>query len=77
VVLCTVLPYLLNAWALARTHASRVAFYVFLQPLIATGLAVGILGESLTVKTAFAGLLILAGLAVTISPERRTAPALS
>ena len=76
VVCCTVLPYLLNSWALARTHASRVAFYVFLQPLIATGLAIVVLGEALSLKTAAAGLLILAGLAVTISPERRTAPAI-
>ncbi len=76
VVCCTVLPYLLNSWALARTHASRVAFYVFLQPLIATGLAIVVLGEALSLKTAAAGLLILAGLAVTISPERRAAPAI-
>jgi drug/metabolite transporter (DMT)-like permease len=70
VVLCTVVPYLLNSWALARTHASRVAFYVFLQPLIATLLAIAILGETLTPKTAIAGLLIFAGLAVTLPRER-------
>ena len=70
IVLCTVIPYLLNSWALARTHASRVAFYIFLQPLIATLLAIAILGETLTAKTAFAGLLILAGLAVTLPRER-------
>ena len=45
IVLCTVLPYLLNSWALARTHASRVAFSVFLQPLMSTFLAVLVLGE--------------------------------
>ncbi len=66
ILLCTVIPYLLNSWALARTHASRVAFYVFLQPLIATALAIPILGESLSFKTAVAGLLIFAGLAVTV-----------
>lgn len=70
VILCTVVPYLLNSWALARTHASRVAFYVFLQPLVATGLAIAVLGEALTLKTAAAGLLILAGLAVTVAPGR-------
>jgi len=68
VVLCTVVPYLLNAWALARTHASRVAFFVFLQPLISTVLAIVVLGEGLTAATAAAGLLILAGLAITILP---------
>ena len=66
ILFCTVIPYLLNSWALARTHASRVAFYVFLQPLIATGLAIVILGEALNLKTLAAGLLILAGLAVTL-----------
>jgi len=66
ILFCTVIPYLLNSWALARTHASRVAFYVFLQPLITTGLAIAILGEALTLKTIVAGLLILAGLGVTL-----------
>jgi len=66
IVVCTVIPYLLNSWALARTHASRVAFYVFLQPLIATVLAVVVLGEALTVKTIGAAMLIFGGLAVSL-----------
>ncbi len=66
IVLCTAVPYLLNSWALARTHASHVAFYVFLQPVITTALAIGLLGEQLTPKTALAALLIFAGLAVTL-----------
>jgi drug/metabolite transporter (DMT)-like permease len=70
ILLCTVIPYLLNAWALARTHASRVAFYVFLQPLIATALAIPILGETLSFKTVVAGLLILGGLGVTVLSGR-------
>jgi drug/metabolite transporter (DMT)-like permease len=70
ILFCTVLPYLLNSWALARTHASHVAFYVFLQPLIATVLAMLVLGERLTPKTAVAGLFILAGLGVTIARGR-------
>ena len=64
------LPYFWNSWALARTHASRVAFYVFLQPLIASALAVEILGERLTLRTAAAALLILSGLGVSLSPSR-------
>jgi drug/metabolite transporter (DMT)-like permease len=66
----TVLPYLWNSWALARTHASRVAFYIFLQPLIASALAIAVLGERLTLRTAGAALLILSGLAVSLSPAR-------
>ena len=77
VVLCTVIPYLLNSWALARTHASRVAFYVFLQPLIATALAIPILGESLTGKALTAGALILAGLAVAVGRARLPARAVA
>jgi drug/metabolite transporter (DMT)-like permease len=70
VLFCSVLPYLLNSWALARTHASRVAFYVFLQPLIGAGVAVAVLGEQLTLRTVVAAVLIFAGLGVTTIPGR-------
>ncbi|HEY6148187.1 MAG TPA: DMT family transporter, partial [Thermoanaerobaculia bacterium] len=72
VIFCTVLPYLWNSWALARTVASRVAFYVFLQPLIASVLAVTLLGESLSGRTIAAAGLIFSGMAVTM--WRRLAP---
>jgi drug/metabolite transporter (DMT)-like permease len=71
VLFCTVIPYLLNSWALARTHASRVAFYVFLQPLLSTILANTILDEALTAKTVAAALLIFAGLATTLARGAR------
>ena len=70
VVFCTVLPYFLNSWALARAEASRVAIYVFLQPIIASLLAVLILKESFSPRTAIAALLIFAGLGVSIAPRR-------
>ena len=70
IVFCTVIPYLLNSWALARTHASRVAAYVFLQPVIASALAMVVLGERPTGRTAVAAALIFAGLAVTLRPAR-------
>ena len=70
VLFCTVIPYLLNSWALARTDASKVAFYVFLQPLISTILAVAILGEALTPKTVLAAVLIFGGLAATLARGR-------
>jgi drug/metabolite transporter (DMT)-like permease len=65
VLFCTVIPYFLNFWALSHTDASRVAFYVFLQPLVTTALAILLLGEGLTKRTVAAGALILAGLAVS------------
>lgn len=66
VLLCTAIPYLLNSWALARTHASQVAFYVFIQPVITTALAIILLGEKLTPKTGLAAGLIFAGLAISV-----------
>ncbi len=70
VLFCTVMPYLANSWALARTPASRVAFYVFLQPLVASALAVVVLRERLSAKILTAGGLILAGLAVSMARGR-------
>jgi drug/metabolite transporter (DMT)-like permease len=66
ILVCTAIPYLLNSWALARTHASHVAFYVFLQPVITTILAVAFLDERPSPKTALAALLIFLGLGVTL-----------
>ena len=74
VILCTVLPYLWNSWALARTEASRVAFYVFLQPLIASVLAVFVLGEKFAARTAVAAALIFAGLGVSVAVRPRGGP---
>ena len=37
VLMATVLPYVLNAWALRRAPASTVAAYIYLQPLVAFG----------------------------------------
>jgi drug/metabolite transporter (DMT)-like permease len=70
IVFCTVIPYLLNSWALARTHASRVAAYVFLQPVIAATLAVVVLGERPGWRTLVAAALIFGGLAVSLRPAR-------
>ncbi|MEO8189459.1 MAG: DMT family transporter [Acidobacteriota bacterium] len=65
VLLCTVAPYLWNSWSLARTEASKVAFYVFLQPLIAAVLAVLVLRETFAARTGVAAALIFAGLGVS------------
>jgi drug/metabolite transporter (DMT)-like permease len=70
VVFCTVIPYALNSWALARTKASRVAAYVFLQPVIAATLAILVLGERPGWRAAAAAALIFSGLAVTLMRPR-------
>ena len=66
----TAIPYFLNTWALARTDASRVAAYVFFQPLVASGLAILVLRERPGWMTAVAAALILGGLAVSIRRAR-------
>jgi drug/metabolite transporter (DMT)-like permease len=70
----TVLTYGLNNWVLRHSSASRVASFVYLQPLFGALFAALVLHESLTVKVLLAGLLILAGVAVAnrARPSRRT-----
>jgi drug/metabolite transporter (DMT)-like permease len=57
----TLLPYLLNAWALARVDPSVVAVYIYLQPVFGFSMAVVFLGEKVTLWTLFAALLIFSG----------------
>ncbi len=65
VFLGTGLPYLLFAWALTELAASRVAAFNYLQPVIATGLGIVMVGERLTVKVVGGGILILLGVYLT------------
>jgi len=67
----SVAAYMLNAWALARTHASRVAIFVTLQPVVATALAIVWLGELPTVKAGIAAALIFAGVLLSRPPLPR------
>jgi drug/metabolite transporter (DMT)-like permease len=69
----TVASYGLNTWVLRYASASRVASFVYLQPLVGVLLAVVIRGEPFTARVAFAGLLILAGVFVAnrAAPSRR------
>jgi drug/metabolite transporter (DMT)-like permease len=72
VLIPTVLVYYLNAWALTKVKPSVVAVYIYLQPLLAFGLAPIILGESWNSRTLLAAILIFAGVAtVTVSSRRR------
>lgn len=64
-VFASVLGYLIFCYALTRMSASRVAAYMYLQPLLATILAVPMLGESVTGSLAGGGVLVLLGVYVT------------
>nr|MEE4267459.1 DMT family transporter [Candidatus Krumholzibacteria bacterium] len=58
----TVATYFLNLWAVKRVQASRVAIFIFLQPLIAVVLGVTFRGEELTVRFLIATALVFVAL---------------
>lgn len=58
----TVITYFLNLWAVKRVQASRVAIYIFLQPVIAVILGVTIRGEDVTVRFLVATVLVFVAL---------------
>lgn len=66
----TVGAYYLNAWALTKVPPSTVAVYIYLQPLIAFGVAPLLLGEQLNWRTGIAAILIFAGVAMVTKPTR-------
>ncbi len=69
----TILAYVLNAWALARSSATIMTIYIYLQPLIAGVLARIQLGSAIPRGALLAAVLILAGLGIVASraPEGR------
>jgi len=73
ILLPTLGAYYLNAWALTKMSPSTVAFYIYLQPLIAFGLAPLLLGEQWNSRTGIATVLIFAGLGLVTSPGRSRA----
>ena len=62
--------YLISYWALARLESSVVAFFIYLQPVIATGLSILLLGDRPTATVWIGGSLIFAG--VYLALRRRT-----
>lgn len=69
----TVMAYYLNAWALGWVAPSVVAIYIYMQPLLAFGIAPLVLGEKWNARTFVAGALIFAGVAVVTIRRRRMA----
>jgi len=69
----TVGAYYLNSWAITRVPPSVVAVYIYLQPLLAFGLAPVILGENWNSRTILACLLIFVGVAVVTIRNRSLA----
>jgi drug/metabolite transporter (DMT)-like permease len=70
-VVMTALGYAVWNWCLERVEAPRVAIFLNIQPLGGALLGVWWLGERLTGFTVAGGLLILAGLHLTVKARRR------
>ena len=68
----TIVAYLLNVWALARTRSTSVALFIYLQPVVVALLAWQYRGEPITLRTVLASVLIFAGLLLAISRSSRT-----
>lgn len=73
IIVPTVTAYYLNAWALTRVSPGTVAIYIYLQPLIAFGLAPVLLGEMWNSRTLLASALIFAGVGVVTKRGRSRA----
>jgi len=65
VIFPTVLAYFLNSFAMKRVGSTVAATYVYLQPLVATALAMPLLGEHPTPSTGIGALLIFAGVVLS------------
>ena len=70
----TALGYLTWNWALERVTAARAGVFLNVQPVAGAGLGVALLGEPLTVFTAVGGVLVVAGLALTVKSPRPGEP---
>jgi drug/metabolite transporter (DMT)-like permease len=84
VILGSVIPYLLFADAIKQLAASRAAAFNYLQPVIASTLAIWVLSEKLTIKALIGGVLILVGVYLAerergeeLSPVNQAAGAIS
>ena len=61
VVAVTIIAYLLNTWALRYANPSLVGAYIYLQPVLAIVIAIGLGSDVFTLEKGFYALLIFAG----------------
>lgn len=61
IIFTTLLAYLLNAWALKHISPSVVGYYIYLQPIIASSIAIIFRGDTLTFNTILFSSLIFIG----------------
>lgn len=65
----TLLTYFLSNWALTKVASGNVALFIYLQPIVATIVAWGYLGEVVTAQTILSGILIIVGFLLAIDSK--------
>ncbi len=70
----TFMVYLLNTIALSKANASLVGFYIYLQPVVATLIAIAFLGESLSLDKVAFSLMIFMGVGLVSIKNKKTSP---
>ncbi len=73
IVFTTCLTYLLNAFALKKVSPNIVGYYIYLQPIIATTIAIIFRGDTLTIPTIVFSCLIFLGVYL-VSMKRKPIP---
>ena len=69
----TFLTYLLNAWALKHASPSLVGSYIYLQPILATFIAVLAQKETLTAEKVIFAIMIFAGVYLVNKTRKKNA----
>lgn len=78
VVGATFVVYLLNAWGLSYVNASVVGFYIYLQPVLTSLIAISLGQDELTGRKIFLSLLIFLGVyLVSVEREKKSAKVLA
>jgi drug/metabolite transporter (DMT)-like permease len=67
----TLATYFLSFWALAHAKASKIAMFIFLQPVVTSIVAVIWLGEVITLRKVLASLLIFLGFYLAIFERKQ------
>ena len=74
IVVGSLVGYVTYSWLLGVAPLARVTTYAYVNPVVAVVLGWLILGESLTVQTLVAALVIVAGVALIVSATGRSGP---
>ena len=65
IVFTTFVTYLLNAWAILKVGPATVGAYIYLQPILATIIAIALQKDELTIQKIISAVLIFAGVFIT------------